>query len=396
MLPRIKTGAMKNKKGVSEMVGYVLLITLAVTMSIIAYNWMKTYLPKSTAECPDGTSLFIEQAMFNASDGNLSIALKNNGRFDIAGYLIFATNSSSQTLATIDLSPYLNKDYGGTIAGNSVLFAETAENSFAPDDEASYAFDIPPAAGSLYSVRVTPVRFEKEGNREEYTICTNSPASQIVGEAAEGPAEGPVCGNGAIETGETCDDSNTASGDGCSSSCAIESGWTCSGTPSVCLQNQVGIGYFGFESGSQGWNDPGSDSDRTNARSKVTDTGANGGTYSWHLQSSSPSSYTQQNFNFAGYSQVKIEWWGYYSSLESWDHDCLELKIDGVKADSWGSDSTCNHNIYSAQNTWLAQSVTLSSAQYAFDSSVQVRFEGEMSSSNDEFYFDGVNITGIR
>ncbi len=33
---------------------------------------------------------------------------------------------------------------------------------------------------------------------------------------------GPVCGNGIIESGETCDDSNTISGDGCSSTCQIE------------------------------------------------------------------------------------------------------------------------------------------------------------------------------
>lgn len=36
-----------------------------------------------------------------------------------------------------------------------------------------------------------------------------------------GPAL-PVCGNGAIETGESCDDSNTTSGDGCSATCADE------------------------------------------------------------------------------------------------------------------------------------------------------------------------------
>ena len=40
---------------------------------------------------------------------------------------------------------------------------------------------------------------------------------------------GPVCGNGAIELGEQCDDSNTVDGDGCSSVCAVEApaGWTC-------------------------------------------------------------------------------------------------------------------------------------------------------------------------
>ncbi|MFH2006959.1 MAG: DUF4215 domain-containing protein [bacterium] len=43
-----------------------------------------------------------------------------------------------------------------------------------------------------------------------------------------------ACGNGTIEGSEACDDANGASGDGCSSACAIESGWSCSGQPSSC------------------------------------------------------------------------------------------------------------------------------------------------------------------
>ncbi len=43
-----------------------------------------------------------------------------------------------------------------------------------------------------------------------------------------------TCGDGAIGTGEACDDGDTASGDGCSSTCQIETGYQCSGEPSVC------------------------------------------------------------------------------------------------------------------------------------------------------------------
>jgi cysteine-rich repeat protein len=37
----------------------------------------------------------------------------------------------------------------------------------------------------------------------------------------------PTCGNSVIEPGETCDDGNTVSGDGCSSTCQTEDGTTC-------------------------------------------------------------------------------------------------------------------------------------------------------------------------
>src|SRR6185437_11189041 len=38
-----------------------------------------------------------------------------------------------------------------------------------------------------------------------------------------GSTPGPVCGNGVVEAGEQCDDGNTKSGDGCSSTCQKES-----------------------------------------------------------------------------------------------------------------------------------------------------------------------------
>ena len=53
----------------------------------------------------------------------------------------------------------------------------------------------------------------------------------------------PSCGNGTIDTDylpsgaprtEACDDGNSNQGDGCSNTCAVEEGYTCSGAPSMC------------------------------------------------------------------------------------------------------------------------------------------------------------------
>ncbi len=48
------------------------------------------------------------------------------------------------------------------------------------------------------------------------------------------PAVVSVCGDGAATGTEACDDSNTLAGDGCSAACSVESGFTCSGSPSAC------------------------------------------------------------------------------------------------------------------------------------------------------------------
>jgi hypothetical protein len=85
------------------MIGYILLITSTVVMSSIVYQWMKSYVPKDTIDCPDGVSLYI----FNSTceiqpSGNyeIRINLRNNGRFDVGGYFIHATDSEKEFCPT--------------------------------------------------------------------------------------------------------------------------------------------------------------------------------------------------------------------------------------------------------------------------------------------------------
>ena len=43
----------------------------------------------------------------------------------------------------------------------------------------------------------------------------------------------PICGNALVQTPETCDDGGTSPGDGCDAVCQEESGWNCTGQPST-------------------------------------------------------------------------------------------------------------------------------------------------------------------
>jgi cysteine-rich repeat protein len=78
---------------------------------------------------------------------------------------------------------------------------------------------LPAASGGVYAVELTVA--------DGATVHAAGTAINADGESAFSneltfapPA--PVCGNGALETGEQCDDGNTASGDGCSSTCTLE------------------------------------------------------------------------------------------------------------------------------------------------------------------------------
>jgi fibro-slime domain-containing protein len=48
---------------------------------------------------------------------------------------------------------------------------------------------------------------------------------------------GEVCGNGILEAGEGCDDGNTQADDGCTTYCQSESGWTCATPGAPCVRD---------------------------------------------------------------------------------------------------------------------------------------------------------------
>jgi cysteine-rich repeat protein len=62
----------------------------------------------------------------------------------------------------------------------------------------------------------------------------------------------PVCGNGGVEALEACDDGGNMPSDGCDAECAVEPGYTCSGTRSVCTPicgDMILVGAEGCDDG---------------------------------------------------------------------------------------------------------------------------------------------------
>ncbi len=82
-----------NKKGVSEMVSYVLLVVIAIGLGALVFAYLQVYVPKDKTTCPDDTSIAIESysCTYNPSTTpkqNLSLILSNKGLFTInAAYI---------------------------------------------------------------------------------------------------------------------------------------------------------------------------------------------------------------------------------------------------------------------------------------------------------------------
>ncbi len=167
----------QNKKAVSMMIGYVLLVSFAVIMGVIVFAWLRTYVPNETIECPDEVSILIRsvdcvKASAQAGSYVLSVNLSNNGNFDIDGFYLRATNTPTQKLATQDLSKLVIK--GGSAPGNFVQFLDV----FAPSERESLEFF--PIQGEIYSIEVTPMRFENIEGKIRLSSCARSKVKEVV------------------------------------------------------------------------------------------------------------------------------------------------------------------------------------------------------------------------
>lgn len=164
---------MKNKKGVSIMVGYVLLVTFVIILGAIVYQWMKTYVPTDEIECPDGVSIFIED--YECSGSYLNLTLKNNGKFNIGGYFIYATNSSEQELATIDLSGY-HSDEDSQLAPTGIKLGgiEGRDNTLTPNEEEIEIYDLSEFGDTIYAIEIVPIRWQEENNRIRLVSCSDA------------------------------------------------------------------------------------------------------------------------------------------------------------------------------------------------------------------------------
>ena len=79
---------MKNKSGISEILAYVLLISISLSLAILVYGWLRFYQPAEDKGCPEEVSLVIKGIACDEANGKLTIMLHNKGLFSINGSII--------------------------------------------------------------------------------------------------------------------------------------------------------------------------------------------------------------------------------------------------------------------------------------------------------------------
>ncbi len=170
-----------NKRALSIVIGYILLIAISIVMSIIVYQWLKTYVPKDTAKCSEGTSFFIKEISYNCTSKKLDITVKNNGKFSINGYFIHVSNSSNpDVLATIDISRNITD--GGIVSGSSITFSDTIKNALTPEEPTNAKLCSFNIAGysQLYKIEIIPTRMQEIDNKERLVSCGDAKVEETL------------------------------------------------------------------------------------------------------------------------------------------------------------------------------------------------------------------------
>lgn len=131
-----------DKKGISEIVGYVILIVIAVGLSVLVYSYLQFMIPKETPECEEGITLIVQNYSCLANS-ELSLTLLNKGLFRIDGAYINLGEEGKKIRAQI------NKD-------NFYLYNASGAIGINPGEDFSSSYSISNGAGN-YILEIEPL-----------------------------------------------------------------------------------------------------------------------------------------------------------------------------------------------------------------------------------------------
>lgn len=168
----------KDKRGISEVMGYVILIIIAISLSIMVYSWLKGFIFQPEKKCSDELNIAIKE--YNCNSGIINLTLYNNGFFGIDGFLARVSNSSGKAIYFLMRNPNEIEN-----------FFLNPDKKLMPDKEYSIQFDYT-KYGLIRKIEIQPFIIDKD-----IVICSD----KIVRQDIEN------CGSQVIPAG-SCTDSD--------------------------------------------------------------------------------------------------------------------------------------------------------------------------------------------
>lgn len=154
----------KNRRAVSEIVSYTLLIIIAIGLSVAVYSYLKVYAPKEKVECNEDIFAIIKSAdcSFSSLSSTLNITIQNKGLFNISSVYIRIGSESRTTKYLIGNNP------------------TTLVNPLAPGAEITLTKTLPAEVVSgtgTYSISIQPAT---KSDNKQIVLCSNAIISQPI------------------------------------------------------------------------------------------------------------------------------------------------------------------------------------------------------------------------
>ena len=94
-----------NKRGLSEIVAYAIMIAIAISLSVAVYAWLRPLVDsKPAVDCKEGTSVYLESYSCPAPGNTIILTIKNNGGFNVTGVIVKVSDDVAKE-PTVALTP---------------------------------------------------------------------------------------------------------------------------------------------------------------------------------------------------------------------------------------------------------------------------------------------------
>ncbi len=143
------------------MIGYVLLIVIAVGLSILVFAYLKLYIPKDKPECKQDIHLIIQN--YSCLQQSLTLSFFNKGLFKIDGVYVRIGQQDRKIKELINA----NDLYLGIIGGQKGLF---------PGKSFTKTYVSPHIAQENLSLEIQPAVFDNN----DLAICENAIVTQPI------------------------------------------------------------------------------------------------------------------------------------------------------------------------------------------------------------------------
>ncbi|MFA5856106.1 MAG: hypothetical protein WC867_02015 [Candidatus Pacearchaeota archaeon] len=167
----------RNIKADSLMISYVLLISMALILGIGVYGWLSHETPSDVQEVDCGEDTFLSLENYECTPGEayggIKLLIKNNGRFNIDGFVLTASNDTNKT-PIIKLTPKSKNLI------KSIGYIDF-ESPLTPGKEKEIEFDNifkNDHLESLVSLKIQPFRYGE--NKKDRLLCKETKFSETV------------------------------------------------------------------------------------------------------------------------------------------------------------------------------------------------------------------------